>query len=268
MMLVDSHAHLDAPEFEDDIEEVLGRAEDENIGAILTIGCLTQNRNTADQLIRLADSKPYLFAAFGVHPHDAWSYDREMEAFCLELMKHPKVIGLGEVGLDFHYDNSPREAQVWAFQTQVRLAISANKPVIIHMRNAEKETLEILEQEFSENSVNSGIMHCFTSSREVAERCIALGFLISLGGILTFKNAAALRETVSHLPEESLLVETDSPYLAPVPNRGKRNEPAFVRQVAEQLAKVKGKEIEEIVEFTGNNFLRLFKLKEDVLQAS
>lgn len=263
MMLVDSHAHLDAPEFADDLEAVLERAERANIAAILTIGSLNQDQEAIERLLKLLDSRPYLYASFGVHPHEAQFYCGEMESTLLELMKHPRVIGLGEVGLDYYYDHSPRDIQEWAFREQVRFAISVGKPVIVHMRDAEQETLRILEEEFSSSSRNSGIMHCFCGSGETAERCIALGFMISLGGILTFKNAGELRETAARLPEESLLIETDSPYLAPVPNRGKRNEPAYVKKVAEQLAVLKGKKTEEIIQLTGRNFWRLFNLGQD-----
>jgi len=190
-----------------------------------------------------------------------------MESRLVKLMQHPKVIGLGEVGLDYYYDHSPRDVQKQVFRQQVRLARLMKKPVIVHTRDAEDETLQVLEEEFSEAVDNAGIMHCFTGSLELAKRSISLGFFISFGGILTFKNADDLRKTAAQIPEERLLIETDSPYLAPVPKRGKRNEPAYVRWVAEQLAVLRGKEPSEIIKLTGDNFLRLFKLKEALVSS-
>ena len=261
-MLVDSHAHLDAPDYLNDLEAVLHRAEKEHLGAILTIGCLNEDLEAAPKLLRLVESKPYLYAAFGVHPHDARFFSDEMEVRLGQLLQHPKVIGLGEVGLDHYYDNSPQEVQKEVFCEQLRLAKSLKKPIIIHTREAEAETIRILEKEFARGSDDVGVMHCFTGTLELAMRSLSLGFLISFGGILTFKNADELRETAARVPEDSLLIETDYPYLAPVPKRGKRNEPAYVRYVAEELARLRGKKSEEIIDLTGNNFRRLFRLKE------
>jgi TatD DNase family protein len=265
-MLVDSHAHLDSPDCEDDLELVLQRALDAGLEAILTIGCLTQDPEVPLRLLELIASKPYLYAAFGVHPHDAGLYSEELEVRLARLLDHPNVLGLGEIGLDFYYDNSPREVQIEAFRRQIRLAKSLMKPVIIHTREAEAETIQILEQEFSAGTDETGIMHCFTGSQELAERTLSLGFHISFGGILTFKNADELRKTAVRVPQDRLLIETDSPYLAPVPHRGKRNEPAYVRRVAEQLALLKERSTEEMIRVTGDNFGRLFGLDEVFLQ--
>jgi TatD DNase family protein len=267
MILVDSHAHLDAPQFKDDLGQVLARAERESVGAILTIGCLNQESDTVDRFLRLLESKSYFFGAAGIHPHDARLFDAELETKCRRLCEHPKVIGWGEIGLDYYYNHSSKERQRQAFRKQIRLAKSLEKPIIVHMRDAETETLRILGEEYAEgSSENSGIMHCFNSSSEVAERCIAMGFLISFGGILTFKKSDELRATASRLPEDCLLVETDAPYLAPVPYRGKRNEPAYVKRVAEQLASLRGREFEEIAQITTANFLRLFNLRQVKVQ--
>jgi TatD DNase family protein len=263
-MLVDSHAHLDAPEFGDDLEEVLDRAEKARLDAILTIGCLNENPQVAPRILKLIESKPYLFAAFGIHPHDAQLFNQERKAEVERLMGHPKVIGLGEIGLDYYYDHSPNADQRKAFREQIRLAKRLQIPIIVHTRDAENETIELLEEEFIHTDENVGIMHCFAGSLSLAQRCISLGFLISFGGILTFKNADELRRTAEQLPEDRLLVETDSPYLAPVPHRGKRNEPAFVKDVVEQLAALKGRSTREIVNSTGANFRSLFKLEETV----
>ena len=264
-MLVDSHAHLDAPEFAEDLVEVLDRAENEQLRAVLTIGCLNEEVQAAPRLLNLVGSKPYLYAAFGVHPHDAHLFSEEMKARLGQLMEHSKVIALGEVGLDHYYDHSPRELQERAFREQVRLARLVRKPVIVHTRDAEDETIRILEEEFTQADENVGIMHCFTGSMELAQRCLSLGFFISFGGILTFKNADDLRKIAARLPEDRLLIETDSPYLAPAPYRGKRNEPAYVKRVAEQLAVLRGQETEEIVNLTGSNFRRLFRLEEVIV---
>jgi TatD DNase family protein len=266
MILVDSHVHLDAAQFEDDLKEVLDRAEREDLGLLLTIGCFNREPNSTSQFLQLVESKDCIYGAIGVHPHDAHQFDPEMEAKCLKLCDHPRIIGWGEIGLDYYYDHSPRDVQRRAFRQQIRLAKSMEKPIIVHMRDAEAETLQILEEEYPQGSVKSGIMHCFTASSEIAERCISLGFLISFGGILTFKNADELRRTASQLPEDCLLIETDSPYLAPVPYRGKRNEPSYVKRVAEQLAVLRGKKLEEIARVTTDNFMRLFKLGQVVGQ--
>ncbi len=266
MMLVDSHVHLDAPEFHDDLEEVLCRAEKEDVGAILTIGCLNEDLEAATRLLRLVESRPYLYAAFGVHPHDARLFDERIAETLRQLMEHPKVIGWGEVGLDFHYLNSPCDVQERTFREQIRLAKSVKKPLIVHTRDAEQQTIRILEAEFNEGAENVGIMHCFSGSLELAKRTISLGFYISFGGILTFRNADDLRKVAAQLPEDRLLIETDSPYLAPVPRRGRRNEPAYVKLVAEQLAGLRGKQTQEVIRVTGNNFQRLFQLKQVVLQ--
>ena len=264
MMLVDSHAHLDSAQFREDLAEVLSRAEEAEITAILTIGCLDEDPETGPNLLKLLESKPYLYGAFGVHPHDARLFDSEMKEKLIGLMEHPKVIGLGEVGLDYYYTHSPRDVQLRVFREQLHLARTLNKPVIIHTRDSEEETMRVLEEEFTGSEEDVGIMHCFAGSWQMAVRSISLGFLISFGGILTFKNAEGLRETAIQLPEERLLIETDSPYLAPVPNRGKRNEPAYVKWVARQLGELRGTSTEEIVSATGMNFRRLFGIREVV----
>jgi len=262
MMLVDSHAHLDAPEFRDDLEEVLERAKKEKVEAILAIGCLSKKIEDAVRLLELVESKTWLYAAFGVHPHDASLFNDEIQETLVNLMTHPKVIGLGEIGLDYYYTRSPEAVQKNVFCQQLRLARSIRKPVIIHTRDAEEETLDILEQEFPQATDGVGVMHCFTGSSKLAERTLLLGFYLSFGGILTFKNAVDLRKTAAEVTEDRILLETDSPYLAPVPKRGQRNEPSYVRLVAEQMALLKGKKTEEIIQLTGENFRRLFRLQE------
>lgn len=191
-----------------------------------------------------------------MHPHDARFFTDELGQDILKLVAHPKVLGWGEIGLDFHYGHSPREQQNKAFRCQLRLACMARKPVIIHSREAEEETCQILEEEFSNGP--GGVLHCFTHSLKTAERCLPFGFYISFGGVLTFQRSGELRETARQIPSDRLLIETDSPYLAPVPFRGKRNEPAFVVKVAEQLAEIRGTTSDVIGEVTATNFERLF----------
>lgn len=256
-MFIDSHAHLDSPRFQNDLKEVLLRALDAGVTTILTIGCVGEDRLIVSAVRDLVEAQENLFMAIGVHPHDARFFSDELGQEMLESVAGSKVLGWGEIGLDFHYDNSPREEQLEAFRQQLRLARVAEKPVIIHCRDAEEETCRILEEEFSDGP--GGVLHCFTHSVKTAERCLPLGFYISFGGILTFPGAAGLREVARQLPLERLLIETDSPYLAPVPFRGKRNEPALVVKVAEKLAEIRGTTPEFIGEMTAANFERLFR---------
>jgi TatD DNase family protein len=263
MTFVDSHAHLDSSEFDGDLDEVISRALSNDVRGILTIGCLNEQREAASAVLQLTESRPGIFASFGVHPHDAQSFDEAAEHQIARLLEHPKVIGVGEIGLDYYYSHSPKRAQRSAFRRQIQLAKKQGKPVIVHSRDAEEETVQILEREFSESSQDAGILHCFTGSVEMAERCLKRGFYVSFGGIITFKNAEGLRKVARRVPLDRLLIETDSPYLAPVPMRGKRNEPAYVIWVARQLAELRGEELEEIGRVTTANFGRLFNVELD-----
>ena len=258
-MFVDSHAHLDSPDFRSDVEKVLLRASQAQVSEIVTIGCFSQTPEDQPDFVQLLDEHEVVYGCAGVHPHDARFYGPELEEDLVRLMEHPKMLGWGEIGLDFHYENSPRSQQVEAFRQQLKRARELGKPVVIHMREAEDLTCQILEEEFSQGP--GGVLHCFTASFETAERCLALGFYISFGGILTFRRADELRETALQIPPDRLLIETDAPYLAPVPFRGKRNEPAFVVRVAETLAEIRRQKVEEIGELTTANFRRLFKLE-------
>lgn len=255
-MFVDSHAHLDSPDFVSDLKRVLGRADDAGVSTILTIGCLSDTVESLSTFRRLLEEHEWLYGSVGVHPHDALYYRDALEEELQQLMEHPKILGWGEIGLDFHYDNSPHSQQIEAFRLQLRRARAAGKPVIIHSRDAEELTCQILEEEFSQGP--GGVLHCFTASLKTAERCLRLGFYISFGGILTFRKADDLREIARQIPTDRLLIETDSPYLAPVPFRGKRNEPAFVVQVAEALGQIRGVTPDEIGDVTTANFKRLF----------
>ena len=258
MKLVDSHAHLDDPRFASDLDSVIQRAEHQGVETILTVGCLGEDSRVPDRVNSLLDRWSCLFAAFGVHPHDARFMSDVWEVKLSELMKESRVLAWGEIGLDYFYDNSPREAQREVFARQARLAKESGKPIIVHTRDAEEDTLRILREVFPEGSERSGVLHCFTGSGELAEACLRLGFYISFGGILTFKKADALRAVAEQIPEDRLLIETDSPYLAPVPHRGKRNEPSFVGCVLDMLAEIRGVPRETLASRLDRNFKSLF----------
>jgi TatD DNase family protein len=255
--LVDSHAHIQAPEFADDLDGVIQRAKEAGVEKIVVVGGageLGSNRKAVD----LARSYPGLFATVGMHPHDARIVSEEDLEGLKDLTKEPKVVAVGETGLDFYYDHSPRQVQVELFCRFIHLARETGLPLVVHNREAEREVAELLRGE-GQGEVR-GVIHCFTGRFEAARDFLDLGFYLSFSGIITFKNAEALREVLARLPLEKILVETDSPYLAPVPYRGKRNEPAFVRLVAETMARVRGLTLEEVAEATKQNSERLFGL--------
>jgi len=254
-MLVDSHCHLDFPQFDADREAVLDRAQQAGLRAILAVG-VGQGPPQLDAGLRMAALRPWIYATVGIHPHEARLADEAAFAELARLAREPKVLAVGEIGLDYHYDHSPRPVQRQVFIRQMELAHAAGKPIIIHCREAWPDCLELLEQ-FWRPSGLPGIFHCFSGDWEVAERGLAMGFLISFAGNLTFPKATGLREMAVQLPLERLLVETDAPYLAPVPHRGKRNEPAFVVEVARKLAELRGITPERACEQTATNFFRL-----------
>lgn len=259
-MFVDSHAHIDGPEFDADREEVIQRALDAGVSAILNVGTGDPHSGALERAVALGEKHPRVQTAIGIHPHDARLYDERAEEKILALIeKSPRVIAWGEIGLDFHYDNSPRDVQVEVFQRQLRMARDAGLPVIIHTRDAEDETVEILKTEW-DGSKLPGIMHCFSGTSQLARRALELGLLISFSGIVTFKKAEELRSIARDVPSDRLLIETDCPYLTPVPYRGKRNEPAYVIEVGRCLAELRGVDIEEIGRITTANFCRVFGL--------
>jgi len=253
-VFVDAHAHVNAPEFDADRHAVLARARAGGVAVILDVA-LSGPEPTFERALALAEAHEGIYVALGVHPHDAKTYTAEMEERLLRLSAHPKVIAWGEIGLDYHYDHSPRDVQRDVFRRPLQIAVQRGLPVVIHSREAEADTLAILREHGP--SVR-GLMHCFTGSREMARRCVELGLHISFSGILTFRNASALVEVARELPRERVLIETDCPYLAPVPYRGKRNEPLFVREVARRLAEVWGEPLEVVARRTAENFLALF----------
>jgi TatD DNase family protein len=259
-MFIDSHAHIDGPEFDTDRDEVLRRARDAGVESILNVGTGDPHSGAFERAIEFGSKQQSVYTAIGTHPHDANKYDQAAEDKIKTLLSDgERVIAWGEIGLDFHYDNSPREQQIQAFCKQLRAAREVDLPVIIHTREAEQETVAILQEEYAGAS-RKGVFHCFTGTTELAERGLELGFMISFSGILTFKKADDLRETARRVPLDRLLIETDCPYLAPIPYRGKRNEPAYVVEVARCLADVHQITVEALAEATSHNFAELFRV--------
>jgi TatD DNase family protein len=259
-MFIDSHAHIDGPEFDADREQVIQRALASSVTTILNIGTGDPHSNALERAVALGERYDSIYTAIGTHPHDARLYDdRAEEKIRALIRKSSRVIAWGEIGLDFHYDNSPRDIQLEVFGRQLRAARESNLPVIIHTREAEAETLEVLRTEFA-GAERTGIFHCFSGRLELARQALDLGFMISFSGIVTFKKADDLRAVASQVPLDRLLIETDCPFLTPVPYRGKRNEPGYVVEVARCLAALRDKETEEIGRITAANFRRFFNL--------
>jgi TatD DNase family protein len=254
-MLIDSHCHLDNPQFDADREQVIERALAAGVGRMVAIGS-GDGPPDLEAGVRLADRYQPFYATVGVHPHDAAKAGAETYTRLAELLRHPKVVALGEIGLDYHYDHAPRDVQRDVFIEQMRLARDATKPIVIHTREAWEDTLALLEQHWKPSGL-PGVMHCFSGTVAEAERCVALGFYLSFGGIVTFPKSLDLQVAARSAPLERILVETDAPYLAPVPKRGKRNEPAFVVETARKLADLRGITPEQIAAATTENFNRL-----------
>ena len=258
-MFIDSHAHLDGQEFDADREEVLKRAQDAGVLTILNVGTGDPHSGALERAVEFGRSHQNIYTAIGIHPHDARLYDDAAEEKIKTLIKSERVIAWGEIGLDFHYDNSPRDVQVEVFKRQLRAARDCDLPVIIHTREAESETIEILQSEYA-GTQRGGIFHCFSGSLELAQAALSLGFMISFSGILIFNKAEELREVAKHVPLARMLIETDCPYLSPVPHRGKRNEPAYVVEVARTLGELYDVELEAMAYLTSDNFRRFFGL--------
>lgn len=296
MRFIDSHCHIDGEQFDADRDEVVQRAKDAGVATMLNVG--TGDPRTDDFLRAVAVAEKYenVFASVGVHPHDAKLYDKAAEDHLIDLARSEKVIAWGEIGLDFYYDHSPRDVQATVFRRQIKVARNLGLPIIIHSRDADEETVEILTEEFARLSDDSkviddskstsaathaaltplgggkvenqsrgrsqrGVMHCFGGSARMAEKVLQLGFFISFAGNVTFKKAETLRESAKVVPLDRLLVETDCPFLAPVPMRGKRNEPAFVVHTAAFLAELYGIDVSALAEQTTINFKRLFAVE-------
>ncbi|TPV37807.1 TatD family hydrolase [Bacillus dicomae] len=255
-MLFDTHSHLNAEQFEEDLQEVIERMKEAGVTYTVVVGF---DEVTIKKAIELAESYDFIYAAVGWHPVDAIDMTEEHLAWLEELAAHPKVVALGEMGLDYHWDKSPKEIQKEVFRKQIALAKKVKLPIIIHNRDATQDIVDILAEENAAEV--GGIMHCFSGSVEVAERCVDMNFLISLGGPVTFKNAKKPKEVAAEIPLEKLLIETDCPYLTPHPFRGKRNEPSYVKLVAEEIANLKGISYEEVAEITTKNAKALFGVK-------
>ncbi len=292
MSFIDSHCHIDGPEYDADREEVISRARGAGVGTMLNVGTGDPHSGVFERAVELAETHKEIYAAIGVHPHDAKLYDDRAEQRLVDLAKQSqRVIAWGEIGLDYHYDHSPRDVQREVFERQLRLARSLNLPVIIHSREADDDAIAILREELSggtggrgprrgspagvlDSPVNHlqdaratselkkrGVLHCFGGSLGMATSAIDLGFFISFAGNLTFKKAEDLRDVARQLPLDRLLVETDCPYLTPIPFRGKRNEPARVVETARCLAELHRRALEEIGRITSENFERLFGVR-------
>jgi TatD DNase family protein len=253
--LVDSHCHLDDRQFDPDREAVISRALEAGVSCMLAIGT-GDGPPDLEAAIRLADAFPQVWATVGVHPHDARKATPETWRHMRELLSHPKVVAVGEIGLDYYYDHSPRQTQRAVFLEQLELAAEARKPVIIHTREAWEETLSLLRTHWAPTGFG-GVFHCFSGGPAEAREALGLGFHLGFGGVVTFPKAERVREAARYVPADRLLLETDAPYLAPVPHRGKRNEPAFILETARRLAAERGEPPETLAANTTRNFQRL-----------
>jgi TatD DNase family protein len=255
---IDSHCHIDGPEYDADRDEVIARAREAGVTTMLNVGTGDPHSGAFERAVALADKHPEIYVAVGIHPHDAKLFDDASEERLGNLITgSTRVVAWGEIGLDYHYDYSPRDVQREVFRRQLKLARELNLPVIIHSREADEETISILREELS-GYERAGVLHCFGGSLRMALHAIDLGFYVSFAGNLTFKKAEDLREIARQLPLDRLMVETDCPYLTPVPFRGKRNEPARVVETAKTLASLHEKPLDEIGHITSENFARLF----------
>lgn len=251
-MLIDSHCHLDFPDLAEKLPQVLDLMQRNDVGCAVCIGV---NLEDAPRILALVEAHPQLLASVGVHPEATDGREPTVAELC-SLARHPKVIAIGETGLDYYWHKDAPEWQRERFRTHIRAALEVGKPLVIHNREATADTLRLMSEEGAGQV--GGILHCFTETWEVAEAALALGFHISLSGIVTFKNALTIKDVARRVPLDRLLVETDSPYLAPVPYRGKVNQPGYVRHVAEEVARLRGMSFEDLAEATTANFFRLF----------
>ncbi|BDH59917.1 hydrolase TatD [Lysinibacillus sp. PLM2] len=254
-MFIDTHVHLNADQYDEDLQQVIHRALEAKVEKMVVVGF---DRKTIERAMALAEQYEFIYAVIGWHPVDAIDCTEDDLIWIEELTKHPKVVGIGETGLDYHWDKSPKDIQQTLFRKQIQLAQKVNLPIIIHNREATGDIVKILREENAASV--GGIMHCFSGSVETAKECIAMNFMISLGGPVTFKNAKTPKEVASEISLEHLLIETDAPYLAPHPYRGKRNEPSLVPLVAEEIARLKGIPVEEVGKMTSANATRIFNI--------
>ena len=256
-MLVDSHCHINFPELQENIDAVLAKMQENQVSHAL---CVSVNLPDFPQVLAMAERYPQVYASVGVHPDYENEIEPSVESLSV-LAQHPKVVAIGETGLDYYRLQGDLEWQRSRFRTHIRAAIACAKPLIIHTRAAAQDTLQIMQEERAREAL--GVMHCFTESWEVAEAAMAMGFYISFSGIVTFKNATTLKDVARRTPLDRMLIETDSPYLAPVPYRGKTNEPGYVKHVAEEIAQLKGVAFAEVAAATTENFFKLFKVRNE-----
>lgn len=269
-MFIDSHCHLDGPRFDSDREQVIARAREAGVTNMLAIGT-GDGPGTLDCAVKIAEQHEFVYATVGIHPHEAQQAKDEDFSELEQLARNPKVIAWGEIGLDYYYDHSPRDIQKLVFIRQMELACAAKLPIVIHCRPSEKggdksdnawdDCLSLIEQHWRASGLG-GVLHCFTSTWPHAKRALDMGFMISFAGNITFPKAQQIRDSVMQVPLDRMLIETDSPFLAPVPYRGKRNEPAFVKEVARQIGELRGLSTEEMGVQTSANFRRFFSLPE------
>jgi TatD DNase family protein len=265
-MFVDSHAHLDGKQFDSDRAEVIARALEAGVKTIVAIGN-GDGPPHLDAGVRLAEQHSFMYATVGIHPHEAHLADEASYRTMEDLARHPKVIAWGEIGLDYFYDHSPRDIQKKVFVHQMELASAAKLPIVIHCRpsdnseNAWDDCLALIQDKWAPHNIG-GILHCFTGNYPQAKRALDMGFMISFAGNITFPKAQQIRDAALEVPLDRVLIETDCPYLAPVPNRGKRNEPAFVKETARKLGELRGLSADEVGERTSGNFYNFFKLAE------
>jgi TatD DNase family protein len=255
-MLTDTHTHLNARQFDEDRQQVIERAVNNGISRIINVGF---NRETIPTSIELAERYDFIYSTVGWHPTDAIDMKDEDLAWIESLCSHPKVVAIGEIGLDYYWDTSPKDIQLRVFREQIRLARKVGKPIVIHNRDAHHDIVQVLKEERAAEV--GGVMHCFSGSWETAKMCLDMNFYISFGGPITFKNAKQPKEVLAKVPMDRLLIETDAPYLTPHPYRGKRNETAYVRLVAETAAEIKGISLEELARITTENAVTLFGIR-------
>ncbi len=258
-MLVDSHCHLDFDDFEEDLEDIIARAKENGVTTILNAG---NNIGELQQQLALSEQYPFIYTAVGVHPHNASEYEHITAQDIINETGHKKVVGIGECGLDYYYDYAPRDTQIRIFKEQIKAAQETGLPLIIHTRDADDDTINILGEAYKEKPF-SGEIHCFSSSKALADFALSIGFYISASGIITFNKSGDLRDIFATVPLDRLLIETDAPFLAPVPMRGRRNEPSFVLHTAEKLAQIRDIPLEKLAEITSDNFFRLFRKASD-----
>jgi TatD DNase family protein len=265
-VFVDSHAHLDGSQFDPDREQVIARARDAGVQALIAIGN-GDGPPHLDAGVQLADTYPFVYATIGIHPHEARLASEHAYSEMERLARTPKVIAWGEIGLDYYYDHSPRDTQKQVFLRQMEMAAAAKLPIVIHCRpsensdNAWEDCLQLMQEQWAAKGIG-GVLHCFTGTWAHARRALDMGFMISFAGNLTFPKAQQIRDTALEVPLERLLIETDCPYLAPLPYRGKRNEPAYVKETARRLGELRGLSMEEVGELTSGNFYKFFKISE------